>query len=207
MKAVFSMCIVVIPALIFGYLKQPTEMGLAIVAGAIGACFLNLDRIQRFRGAGFEAEMQRAVEEAYATINNLKEVAKPLILSTLQILTFNGRWGGIHSQEEHNIKGQLDSICKSLSLDDKDIQSASEQFHRYNSWDHYGLFVEALSNQKIDSDKIKKLSKFKDYKSCIFPSEEDILVILESPIEQLDLEVQDRFKDYLFYLANNKLAG
>lgn len=32
-------------------------MGLAILAGAIGLAFSNLDKISRFKGAGFEAEM------------------------------------------------------------------------------------------------------------------------------------------------------
>ncbi|TXS92922.1 hypothetical protein FV139_13255 [Parahaliea maris] len=33
-------------------------MGLAILAGAIGLAFSNLDKISRFKGAGFEAEMK-----------------------------------------------------------------------------------------------------------------------------------------------------
>ncbi|KAA1164450.1 hypothetical protein [Pseudoalteromonas fuliginea] len=34
-----------------------TEMGLAILAGALGLAFSNLDKISKFKGAGFEAEM------------------------------------------------------------------------------------------------------------------------------------------------------
>ncbi|MFL1467391.1 hypothetical protein [Marinobacter sp. HN1S83] len=33
------------------------EMGLAILAGSIGLAFTNIDKIARFKGAGFEAEM------------------------------------------------------------------------------------------------------------------------------------------------------
>ncbi len=33
------------------------EMGLAILAGAIGLAFANIDKISKFKGAGFEAEM------------------------------------------------------------------------------------------------------------------------------------------------------
>lgn len=42
---------------IFGFLQLQTEMGLSILAGALGLAFSNLDRISRFKGAGFEAEM------------------------------------------------------------------------------------------------------------------------------------------------------
>ena len=43
----------------FGYLGRPAEMGLAIVAGSIALAFSYIDKIQRFKGAGFEAEMRQ----------------------------------------------------------------------------------------------------------------------------------------------------
>jgi len=45
-------------SLLFGFLGKPTEMGLAILAGSLGLAFLNIDKIKRFKGAGFEAEMK-----------------------------------------------------------------------------------------------------------------------------------------------------
>lgn len=62
-------------AVMFGVMGKPTEMGIIVVAGAISLAFINIDKIQRFKGAGFEAEMKRAVEEANATIEQLREVA------------------------------------------------------------------------------------------------------------------------------------
>ncbi len=41
----------------YGFTGATGEMGLAIVAGAIGLAFANLDKISKFKGAGFEAEM------------------------------------------------------------------------------------------------------------------------------------------------------
>lgn len=49
-----SVILVVGPALIFGMFGRPAEMGLAVVAGAIAAAIINIDRIQRFKGDGFE---------------------------------------------------------------------------------------------------------------------------------------------------------
>jgi hypothetical protein len=42
---------------IYGFMSMATEMGLAILAGALGLAFSNLDKISKFKGAGFEAEM------------------------------------------------------------------------------------------------------------------------------------------------------
>ncbi len=45
----------------FGIRAQPVEMGLVIVTAAIALAFLNIDKIQKFKGAGFEAEMRAQV--------------------------------------------------------------------------------------------------------------------------------------------------
>lgn len=48
----------------FGVLDKPTEMGLCILAAAIALAFSNIDKIKRFKGAGFEAEMLEKQVEA-----------------------------------------------------------------------------------------------------------------------------------------------
>jgi hypothetical protein len=47
---------------VLGVLGQPTEMGIAVTAGVLGLVFSNLDKIARFKGAGFEAEMRERIE-------------------------------------------------------------------------------------------------------------------------------------------------
>jgi len=42
---------------IYGFMSLAAEMGLAILAGSIGLAFANIDKISKFKGAGFEAEM------------------------------------------------------------------------------------------------------------------------------------------------------
>jgi len=46
----------------FGYTGQPTEMGLAILAGALGLAFGNLEKFSEFSGAGFSAKMKEQVQ-------------------------------------------------------------------------------------------------------------------------------------------------
>jgi hypothetical protein len=62
---------------------KPIEMGIAVVAGAVAAAFINIDKIQQFKGAGFDAEMKKVVEETHATVEILKKLGKPLIISIL----------------------------------------------------------------------------------------------------------------------------
>jgi hypothetical protein len=116
MKDKISLCLIVaVPAgaMILGLLGKPTEMGIFVLAAGIGLAFANIDKIQRFKGAGFEAEMRKAVEEAYATTESLKAIAKPLILSNLSNLIYAGRWGGMNSDKKHTIKKEMDKLARS----------------------------------------------------------------------------------------------
>lgn len=75
--ASYSMLLVV--SSVYGFLGQTTEMGVAVVAGAIGLAFTNLDKIARFKGAGFEAEMkmvQTMIENQTEPSSDQQEEAK-----------------------------------------------------------------------------------------------------------------------------------
>jgi len=52
-----SFVVLLVISTIYGFLSQSAEMGLAILAGSIGLAFSNIDKISKFKGAGFEAEM------------------------------------------------------------------------------------------------------------------------------------------------------
>jgi len=74
-----SYCMLFIVSSVYGFIGQTTEMGLAMVAGAIGLAFANLDKIARFKGAGFEAEMkmvQTMIENQTEPSSDQQEEAK-----------------------------------------------------------------------------------------------------------------------------------
>ena len=55
-------------ALLFGLLQRPTEMGLSIVAGALGMAFSSLDKVALFKGGSFELHtLRNKVEENAVT--------------------------------------------------------------------------------------------------------------------------------------------
>jgi hypothetical protein len=89
MKNFIYIIILMGPAMYFGYSGKPTEMGISIVASALALTFINMDKFEFFKGAGFEAQLkkvEKATEEAYATIDTLKAVAAPIIAETLPLL-------------------------------------------------------------------------------------------------------------------------
>jgi len=117
LKAALSVLIVLGAGLPFGYLGKPTEMGLGILAGAIAATFINIDKIQRVKGGSFEAEMRMVVNEAYATIESLRQLAKPLIRSAMYNITRGNRLGQT-PDEESVITAELESLASELKIID-----------------------------------------------------------------------------------------
>jgi hypothetical protein len=178
---IVNILIIVIPGLIFGLLDKPTEMGLAIVAGAIAAAFLNLEKIQRFKGAGFEAEMkaevQQVVNEAYATMDKLREIAKPLIITCLNTMTVQGRF---FSNSEVPVKVELQSEIKkainSLSINDQNVSEALNKFHRYHTWDIFRFYIREVA--LIDRDKADAIQNLVNYDSSNFPTREKVQSIV-----------------------------
>ena len=55
---VVSAVVLLVVSSILAFLGKPTEMALVILAGSLGMAFSNIDKISKFKGAGFEAEMR-----------------------------------------------------------------------------------------------------------------------------------------------------
>ena len=109
---------------------KPTEMGIIVVAGAIGLAFLNIDKIQRFKGAGFEAEMKRAVEEANATIEQLREVATTSAEVILTDLMSGNFMDGATLEKRVELHDQLINNLKDIGASEKQIKKADEMWRR-----------------------------------------------------------------------------
>lgn len=58
----FSAIVLLVVSCCLGYMGQPTEMGLAILAGALGLAFSNIDKLSEFSGAGFSAKMKDQIQ-------------------------------------------------------------------------------------------------------------------------------------------------
>ena len=57
---------------ILGFMGSAPEMGIAVVAGALGLTFSNLEKFKKFSGAGFSAEMIESVFEKSSESTNLE---------------------------------------------------------------------------------------------------------------------------------------
>jgi len=206
LKQIISVILIIIPAFFFGYSGKTTEMALMIVASSITVAFMNMDKVQRFKGAGFEAEMKKAVEEAYATIENLKEISIPLIVSTLNTIIYSGRWGGLGVEQTHYLKDDIESLVKTLKIKDAKVNEAIEDFYRQHTWDMFQYFTsEYIKGKSNDNELNKRLNVICDRKSDKYPSKKDILNTLGITDNELTEPEIEKLNDYLYYTEYRRL--
>ena len=117
-------------AVMFGVMGKPTEMGIVVLVGAIVLAFLNIDKIQRFKGAGFEAEMKRAVEEANATIEQLREVAATASEAILTDLMAGNFMSGTTLEKRLELHDQLMGNLRDIGASEKQIEKADEMWEK-----------------------------------------------------------------------------
>jgi hypothetical protein len=117
-------------AVMFGLLGKPTEMGLIIAAGAVAISFLNIDRIQRFKGAGFEAEMKQAVEHVHATVDQLRLLAAAVAESTLTSLMAENFFDGISLETRLDLHDRLIHSLEEIGVAPSRISEADQRWRK-----------------------------------------------------------------------------
>lgn len=121
---------------IFGLKGMAAEMGIAVAASGLFLAFANLDKFSEFKGAGFEAKLREAVNEANATIENLKSVAAPLLTTTIDLLAKDGRFGEDSAfNKNHDLYNKLVSLQADIGISDNSLEKAKSQYLNIHAWD------------------------------------------------------------------------
>jgi hypothetical protein len=203
MRSVISVLVIIGPVLTLGLLGKVTAVWPTLLAGVMAAIFINLNRFKSFRGpGGIEADVRDAVEKAYATIDNLRELAKPLIVSILHTITRSGRWGGMHIEQKQSFQRDLERIAISLGIaKDKEVLEANREYFRFHTWDFFYYFAQEVNKIKEIPEEVReKLLSLQKRETEEYPSRDEIKKILGNSYSKLSNECIEYLEDYLFYL-------
>jgi len=149
-----------------GIFGSATTMGIGVAGSALFLAFANLERFVRFKGAGFEAEMREIVDEANATIENLRSVATPMISSYITNLTNEGMLIETDNDAKRIRYDNILKLQQELEIDHVTIDEAKK---RYLLTECRGALTELIRDLNPDSEDetkpkhlyLKKLAKFR----------------------------------------------
>jgi hypothetical protein len=211
MNNLITVILILFPAFLFGLMGKTVEMSLIIVASSICGAYLNIDKIHRFKGAGFEAEMKKNLNDTRATLNetqatlkNLKEMALPLIISSMNSITYLIRWGGLTMNKIHQIKNKLEEISKEFEIKDDSLNEIFEDFERLNTWDILRMFLHELSKRKTHQINNNYLDESRIATTNYYTKEEILKIINISEIDLTERELE-LLKAYVIYKEEKKL--
>jgi hypothetical protein len=191
---VFCIVLILGPALFFGYNGKPAEMGLALISGSIAACFINLEKFSSFKGGGFEAQLREAkdtVDKAMVTVENLKNVISPLLLSTIYNITYMGRWGGGSVNENEAILQGSKEIIKEFDLNNAELTAAVSTYYRYNTWDAYAKIVSELKEEACCKGDYSELWESLSVKNCYLDGKFPPISKIETLIKDNGIKWED----------------
>jgi hypothetical protein len=215
-RSIISVCLIIVPALVFGAMGKSVEMGLAIVAGFSGAVIINIDKIEWFKAWKIEAKMrkttqnaERVVAEATATVESLRNVATPLIVSTLSDIASQGL---IHHkmkiEEMEEVVHSLEHVVEDLHLDESKFSVLFDQYRSRRYLDHRTNLLKALqldittalfegcnelygNLSKLDADGVKSKKKIQD--------------ITTPYLDKIGENTKRALDDYFYYLDFHKI--
>lgn len=90
-----------------------------------------VDRFRKLKGAGFEAELaevKEATEEAKATAEELRVIARSVAQMSLEALAHSGLFGGVPDARRIELKDDLESSLKMIGVPETDIKASSRRF-------------------------------------------------------------------------------
>ena len=190
---IVGVLIIIVPVTLLVFWGKKTGMWLIVVAGAVVLTFANIDKIQRFKIAGIEAEMRKAVQEANATIEQLRNVATTSARATITSLMADNFIAGITLKNRLELHDQLISNLEKIGASKQQIEEADEMWKR-----GVGVIYHRGIGNKLDSptaQEFQGLLKLDDWKA---PSSGEIEKFIESK-GLMNQELKDLIDEYKYF--------
>lgn len=193
LNLIVGFLIIIVPVTLFGFWGKKTGMWLIVVAGATVLTFANIDKIQRFKIAGIEAEMKKVVHEANATIEQLRNVATTSARATITSLMADNFIDAIALKDRLELHDQLISNLEKIGVSKQQIEEADEMWKR-----GVGVIYHRGIRAKLDrsaSQEFQGLLKFDEWKA---PSSGEIEKFIESK-GLMNQELKDLIDEYKYF--------
>ena len=179
------------------------EMSAFAAAISVALFFTNLDKFSRFKAGGIEAELRTVVTEAYAAIEQLKELGLSLSTPIVDNLAISGRML-IYIPLKYKLErvAKIAETLKKLGASEKEIEEACSTIYQRVTNDHMRKTLHSLlsSNpgkqplfQGLDDGKMDNWDKSKLEK-----------FIKDNGLKKSE-ETEEWIRDLDYFLKNKKL--
>jgi hypothetical protein len=204
MKMILSLSFIILPVVIFGILDQSDNMAIGLTAGLACAIFLNMDKFKSFRIGELEAELKDAIEEANATITQLKDMAEPLMDYTLANITRGSRIMGVDAQDEERVYKKMKQNYESFNIQSDystELLTLTKNKVRDSYLSEIRIYSESIVGWEKNEEVRNQFTNFLERKSII-PISEIRQVFIQNP-ECYNETIENKILEYDRFVREN----
>ena len=157
LRVIISLLLMVVPSFYFGIKGQEAQMGYSILVSGICVLIINFDilskKLESIKLKDFDVRFNKAIDDAYATIEQLNKTKHELTGITVEIIKGYKKYGGCGTKKEFDMINSLYELNK--ECDDTVnvfIKSGYKQLIRKS----FGKIVSAISNAE-DKKKVDEI--------------------------------------------------
>ncbi len=190
----FAWLYIFIVPIVFGVMDKAGLMTASVLAGCLILAFAYIDKIKKFKGAGFEAELRDAVNEAYATIEKLQGIAVKLSEPIVTEVTMHKRMiQYIPLKSRYEQIKEIERSLRDLGVKEEEIEKTTEFFYSVFREDHIKKVVYGVLKDESTPDQLKEIME--TYKEGNIPADLKIADVVASSEYTPSSEVAELVKD------------
>jgi hypothetical protein len=195
-----------IAAVVVGILGMPDVMLISALLAAALLLAANSDRIAKVRAGltGFEAETRAVIDEARATIEQVRLVGKLAAQANLTHITWANRWGGMSYEDKERTRSHSINALRQLGATDADIDEALRDWHMITRFDYAHHLLGGSTVPEIvmkDGALMQEWKALRDGGVQKIPSPDTLQTFL-GKVGLLDGDRAELLEDYRFYVLN-----
>lgn len=182
-----------------------------VVSGLLAAVLIlaaNADRISRLKASatGFEAETRAIIDEARATIDQLRAVAKIAVQANLSLVMRSGRWGGFSFDEKESIRQASLHALDALHIPKKEQEGMFCDWHKVNRFDYVHLLLGRHTVPKEVQGKTELQVEWGKLRGGGFDGNPTAAIVEEflRKAGMLDTEHAELLEDYRYYESHGE---
>ena len=140
------------PGLFFviGNAKEPAVF--LLISGVLLAVLSRFEDVSELGLFGLKAKIERALNDAYATLEQVKEFAKIFAVSSLSNMARSGWWGGIPEEQTREMLRSTQETLRKLGCSEEEITEISKDFHDCQLCDYRQTILGGGGSQIPKSD-------------------------------------------------------
>ncbi len=204
---VISIIAIMTIATIMGFNNMKVEMGIIIGLGIPVWFFLTIEKFETFKGAGIEAKLKKAVSEANATVEELRELAVSLAEPTIVLITMSNRpFQYLPISSKIEMKDKVMTSLKNLKISDSQIDKTTSFMDNVFIQDHLNKIKHYLEKKNTEKKALEILEKdFIDFDKTPNKNISSKLFDFLDKEELIDENITAYMEDIDFYIEHKKI--